>query len=133
MIFLPFISPAGFGESGTLHAELHRNRRACGECVVELDAFGGLRQRDRGKALQPLVIGDPLLDAGEIGAGAEMLAAAESDMLAELAAIVIERGRTGELAIVAIGARGSEENLRPRLDGDTADLNVFRTTLGAGV
>src|SRR5712672_1861415 len=54
-----------------------------------------------------------------------MLAAAKRNVLVELGAIVIERGRTGESAFIAIGAGRTQEDLGALLDDDTPQLDVF--------
>ena len=97
--------------------EVHLHRRAGGKTRVELDAFNRLRQFDRGKSLQPFVVRNALLSAGQIGARTEMLAAAKRNVLVELGAIVIERGRTGESAFIAIGAGRAQQCRGPLPQG----------------
>ena len=111
--------------SRSFHAEVHFHGRASGKTRVEPDAFGRLRQLDGGKTLQPFVVRDALLSTGQIGAGTEMSAAAKCDVLSKLGAIVVERGRTGEFAFVAIGAGGAQEDLGALLDDYTPQLDVF--------
>ena len=54
-----------------------------------------------------------------------MSAAAKCNVLSELGAIVVERGRTGEFGFVAIGAGSAQEDLGALLDEYTPELDVF--------
>src|ERR1700735_1633028 len=92
---------------------------------MEPDTFGRLRQLDGGKSLQPFVVGDALLGARQVSAGAEMCPAAKRDVLGKLGAVVIERRRTREFVFVAIGAGSAQKDLATFFDDHAPELDLL--------